>query len=374
MLPQQSRSIQEKLKELTSEEGTPCLSIVIPAAGLSSNPDTRKAYVLELAREAYTQLKIQYPSKARSLIECVDSFIRGVEWNASPFGLGIYASIKVQHIINLPFEVTEKVLINNHFALPELLYAQQLSTPYFLVLLDDKQARVLYGELDQLHQVLHRLIPSEIKTALDRLPGKRTRTAGISPMSVTYTNHARERKDVVFQEIDRVLEEYATETSLIIVCGSKWVAVPFVNRTKHAEQITSVIYDNATEKEESELVTSFWPDLLSCFHEKVGEELEVFEVMRGEGRALPGLATVWAAVMEDQGATLLVERDYTAPAFLARHSERLLYLSPPPIPHIAIPDAVDLLLVHALKKGLKVVITENNRLLTYDHIGLITSW
>jgi hypothetical protein len=373
MLVQDTISIHTMLEELISEEGNLCVSMIIPAAGLPSEPVARKACAMQFASECYSQLRAGHPGKAEPLIECIDTFLQHTEFTASPFALGIYASIHVQHVINLPFTVAEKLVIGNRFGLRELLYARQLAMPYHLVLLDDKQILVLDGALDHLQLVMQRAFPPGVHNSLDRLPGNRTRTAGTSPMNTTFINHERECKDVVFQEIDRALDKHDPESSFIIVCGCKRVAAPFVNHTRHAGQITSVIYDNFTGIKYSELVTFLWPDIESCLEEKLQEELEQFEEMHGEGRALEGLKDVWPAVVEDLGETLLVERDYSTMGYLNKHFTQQLYLYPPPFPFITLPDAVEHLLEGALKKNLKLVLTNNDRLLRYGRIGLVTA-
>ena len=86
-----------------------------------------------------------------------------------------------------------------------------------------------------------------------------------------------------------------------------------------------------------------------------------------------GILSVWDAVTEGRGLTLLLERDYHIQGFLQETSE-ILHLKPPKEPHIVLNDAVNELINRTLEKNGKLILVENGMLRNHQHVGLITRY
>ena len=78
--------------------------------------------------------------------------------------------------------------------------------------------------------------------------------------------------------------------------------------------------------------------------------------------------------MEGRGLKLLVEKDFSIPAYVKNTNDYELYLRPPKEPHKALPNVVNNLIETVLDKNGEVFLVENDILKDYGRIALITRY
>lgn len=99
-----------------------------------------------------------------------------------------------------------------------------------------------------------------------------------------------------------------------------------------------------------------------------------FKEKIGEGRGVMGIREIWKAAKEGNALQLMVEKDFSLPGFLTERNEYNLHLQSIIMPHQVLADAVDDLMEIVLEKKGHVVLLENDALVDYQRIALITRY
>ena len=99
-----------------------------------------------------------------------------------------------------------------------------------------------------------------------------------------------------------------------------------------------------------------------------------FEERRSQGRGVFGLAEVWKAVKERKAMLLLVEKDFSVHGFLQEKDDINLYLNPPRKKYHILPDAVHVLMEAILEQQGSVILMDNDSLIKYQRIALVTRY
>ena len=147
--------VHNQLLSLQKSKGSVCISIILPTHRLS--PDRRVdnlklknsiTAAKQLLQYKYTVYNIQV------LMEAIDEIYDTIDFSHNSDGLGIYISTDVKLAVQFPFMVEEKVMVGDSFEIRDLLYKDNYSVPYLVILLSKNKIRLYKVLLDELEEII----------------------------------------------------------------------------------------------------------------------------------------------------------------------------------------------------------------------------
>lgn len=372
------QNLNEDLKALAAEKGYPCVSLIYPLQDLSADRKSDKLNIEESIKRISQQIKEQYNNKAEELISTLNRLYNEIDWSRNHEGIGLYASDKIGYGTTFPFTVTRKVVVDEHFELSNLLNKAQCTFNYFVLHLDEKQARLFSGSLKEVHEIINTDFPLAYINDYEYMPPSR---------STSFAGNAHEkgfekdkptidkmRYDAYLHKTDELLDQYLKDNKEVILCGVKRSTSAFMNRSSHDKNIIGMINGNYDWINNNDLSAMVWPAINDYIKELSLEEISQFEEKIGEGLFEEGIINVWEAIVDGRGMTLLLEKDYTITGYLSRQSPYRLLLKTPDEPHTILQNACNNLLHMALEKDCNIMLVENGLLRKHQKIALITRY
>ena len=173
-------------------------------------------------------------------------------------------------------------------------------------------------------------------------------------------------------DIDKHLEHYLSpDNSLFVVAEEKNIGY-FREISRHKKNVHGEIhgsYINTSATELGELVWAEVKKYLDSLEENMIRELHEMPT----GRVEAGLVNCWRAVAEGRGLRLLIETDYSRPAYFDADGLTLT-LEEPQNRHTFLVDAVDDLAEKAEQMNTEVRFVQNGKLSDYEQVGLTTRY
>lgn len=369
--------LANELTTMQNGEAQPCISIVVPLPGTSSQG--KKAALLSIEKtiqKAGDFLQNMYPTQAEklqaSLHELLDSFDNNYDPTAE--GAGFYVSPVYSKLILFPFPVREKVQIAETFAIRELLYLEHYAINYLLLHINEKKVQCYKGSLNRLEEIRDHNFPRQFHDDYEYSRPAQSSSyggyAGVKGFERDKTVIAASRLKSFYREADQALTSYLGELPLIIAGPKKDIAC-MQETTRHKKNIIASINGNYTNVTIKELQDRVWPVVKSWIDDK--EHAAILDLIqkKGQHRAVDEIRNVWFAVKEGKAYKLLVEKDYACPAFVDNKTGKV-HLKAPKSDHRIIMDLVDDIMKMVIKEGGEIIFMKNGALDEHGHIALIT--
>jgi len=346
----------------------------------TAHPDKKAALLLikKAIQEADDFLQKMYPKEAASLLESLwalqDEFDRHYDLTAE--GLGLYVSPGYSKLVRFFFPVQKKIDIGNAFAVREILYLEHYAIGYMILHVNEKAASLYRGRVNNLEEINDEVFPRHLHDDYEySKPARASSHSGHASVQGfegdKSTNEAKRLKDF-YRETDQLLSGYLGDQPLIIVGPQKDISM-LQEVSSHQKNIIATINGNYSNVAIKELEDRVWPALRSWIDEKQQSTLLQLIQEEWQQHAVDGMRDVWAAVREGRGYRLIVEKDYTCPAFIDDKTGKL-HLKGTRKPQHIITDAVDEVLRLAIEKGGDIVFVDNGALDDHGHISLITRY
>jgi len=346
-----------------------------------TTPLDKKAALLlseKAIREADEFLQKMYPKEATSLLESLRALLDDFDqhYDLTVEGLGFYVSPGYSRLVKFFFPVQKKVDIGDAFSMRELLYLEHYSTKYMLVHLNEKSFHCYKGRLSSLEEINDGTFPWLFRDNYEY--NQPARAGSYSGQAVVQgvegdksTNEANRLK-TFYREADELLSAHLQDMPLVVVGPEKDIS-RFQEVSAHQKNIVATVKGNYSNVPQKELETRVWPVVRSWIDES--QQSYMLQLMEEEWQhhAVDGMRDVWNAVNEGRGYRLIVEKDYTCPAFIDDKTGKL-HLRSTKKPHQIIIDAVDEVLRLAVEKGGDIVFVNNGTLDNHGHISLITRY
>jgi hypothetical protein len=368
----------EDLLALQNEKGSICVSVILPTHPLSPERRVDRPEAEKAIEKARTLLLHNYPEpEVRPVMQSLQELLEQVDFDHNANGLGLYVSPAIRKMIRFPFNVEERVVVADRFELREVLYRLYYTSPYYVLIINGKGARLFEGSWDELTEISGADFPVAYEEEFSYNPPSRgTSYSGQAHVKSFERDNAvleELRLKDFFRKVDAKLKPYIVgETPLVVLAPEEELAW-FKSISDLEKRIIAGPpgnYDHVSLKLLAGLV---WPVVYAHLQKQTGNLATEFRERIGELRGITGVQDIWQAAREGKGLKLLVEKDYHCPGFVTGDDYRL-YLTPPVTPHKTIADAVDQLIETVLEKNGKVVFTENEALKDYGRIALITRY
>lgn len=365
----------EELDMLRGQKGHTCVSIIVPTHKGQADQKTDELYTAHAVQRAEDLLHLWHPQEATTLIPLVQELFAAVDFSNTQEGLGLFVSDEVQLIVDFPFRVTRKIIVDKKFETHDLFYKVAFSYPYYVLHLEEEKASLYYGVLQHLEEVRDQNFPCLAIDDFDYLhPVKGSSFATHAHLKSFEDDQAelqRARYRTFLANVNDLLNDYLTGGTRLILCGRRPYTAAFLNQSPHDLRVIGMLnddYSKVTIHQLSELVA---PIIEASLQEKMKDEISKLDEMTGQGLAETGFENVRQAITDGRGYKLLVEKDY--PYSDTPYSEK--------IPHVRVEqygnahiDAVEELIDMMLDKRGQVLLVEKDMLKAYGHIALIARY
>ena len=355
---------REDLKQLQSLKSTPALSILLPTHRTS--PDNRQdpIRVKNLVDEATARLSEEFSKRdIEPLLNNLEKIVNEIDYKYALSGLAIYVSHDFAQKYYLPFNVQERVIIDQTFATRDLVYGMNRAQRYWVLLLSESSTRLIAGTAETLEEIIDENFPMQMEGpgANEPLPG------GIGVNTSEYLNEMHRQ---FFRQVDRTLTTYNKEEPLPLIVGGVPRYLSFFNElSQYAQSVKGTLqgnYDKSTLPELSPLVE---PLRKSIIEEQRSDALDRLAVAVNSQRVVSTVGEVWRLAQEGRGQLLLVEKDYHQPGIIGENG--LLELVDSVGGLNVIDDIVDEVIEAVMAKGGDVLFLDNDALSLYQKIALI---
>ena len=370
--------IDEELRLMKHTENDICVSIIVPTPKLSfeRNEDAKEVQVA--IEKAKNELQLKYPKiKIRLLLQSLDELYHNIKFNNNSKGIGLFVSKQTRQFRHFYFDVKERVMISNEFDIRDWLYQIYYLTPYFLLLISEKEAKLFLGQINDLTEIKDRRFPFHYEEGYNY--HKPSRGASFKKQSFVkeFERDKTELQEIhlksFLREVEEALNKYASDGTPIIVCGTVKNIAYFkqINRNK---EIVGKIEGNYSYTSIHELGSLAWKVMKNHLDEEKKRIVEGIHEKSMNGVITTGIYDIWKAVQEGRGLQLIVEKDLSMPGYLLKGNNYDLYLQLPFEKYSILPDVVNTLMELTLKKNGKVVIVDNGELAEFQRIALITRY
>lgn len=346
-----------------------CVSVILP---LEQTLPQRNGNALKV-KEAISQVKQQlistYSKKDTApLMQELDAVSETIELKKPSKGMGIFISSGFNKLVNFPFTVSEKFVIDRSFEIRDLVYASQFQIPYWVVLLNTKKIRIFRGEAESLLEVNDENFPLAYEEQYQFVVHQ-------EPYHVEESKIKKERHRQFLRHFNKLASPYfKTDTFPVILLGVQELQGLFDPIFDHKQRIVLRIAGNFSALTINQLAAKVW-DAMSGYLRTAGDRIvEDIRESMGKRGYLYGIEAAWRVAQEGRADLLVVEKDFKFPAYQDPRSGKPLF-------HISntsgleqTGDAVDDIIEMVLGKKGEVVFLENGKLDDYDHIAVRTRY
>ncbi len=362
-----SQAMETVATNLIGQKEYPAVSIVIPTHPRYPDFKLDRKHMTELLLNVENQLTPRFGKQlAHSIMDKLKRTTDDINYGHLSSGLAIYVSPHHAKVVHLPFEVTEKVIVDDTFEIRDLIYSAKLNMEYLLVMITKNGVRTALGYGNAIVPVTYKGMPDNIAdvTNSHSLPGW------------DYLDtEAYDEKNIhnFIRFIDDVIAREATLSKLpTIVIGDVKLLGYMRSITTKASNIIGYIEGNYEHASSAEIRKKIEPILSKVNEEAEDRSLRILAGAVGTDHYVSGIAQVWRAAEEGRGRLLLVERDYMHPATLSEDGFSLVLDEVVAGSMRHIEDAVDDVIESIIQKGGDIQFVRNGRLDAYERIALVT--
>lgn len=353
------------ISELQAVREYPSVSILLPTYrkapdDLRQNP----VRVKNLVRQTVDRLLTEFPKRdIQPLLEQLDSLTDQIDYDHPQNGLAIFANKNMGRLVYLPFQLQERVVVDETFATRNLVHARNRSKRYRVLTLSQEHARLFTAERDTLTEVTDGVFP--MKPEAD---GVATEWAGDFGVDHSQYNTRQDRQ--FFQHVENSLEKVMAQEPLPLVLAGVDRNIGFFNEvSKYKDQVLGVINGSHDRTGAKDLADLVWPVAREGFLQRRRQMLDQLENSIGAKRYAAGINNCWRMAREGRGDLLLVEEDFQYPAVQDEASQNFMPAEDDTLPN-TISDAVDEIVEEVLAKSGRVVFVESGSLDAHDRIAL----
>lgn len=341
-------------------------SVSILARTHRTSPDNKRdpIQVKNLVNQAKERLLAENERRAIApLLSRIDELVDEIDWPHALDGLAIFASDSLCAVQYLPFEVENRVIIDETFATRDVVHALSRSPRYRVVVLSEKPTRLYEGVRDDLEEVVDHGFPM----VHEGRGGERPLMGGPG------VNVSQQRDDAhrqFFRKVDAGLAAaMAGDPTPLVVVGVTRYHAFFDEVSAHTGKVIASLTGAHDKTPAHELGRMAWPEVDKALKERAQAWIGKVNEAVGANRVSSGLVQVWRAAAEGRGATVVVDANYAQPARLSDDGLDLTLVDDP-TPMDVLDDAVDDVIELVLQKGGEVVFVDGG-LDRHDRIALL---
>lgn len=356
---------RNEILNLQSIKEYPSVSILSPTHRTFPENQQDIIRVRNLIKAAKNRLIKEFGKReSEILIKKLDNVTEEVDYNNALDGLAIFVNKLVSKIFYLPFNVLERVIIDETFATRDLVFTINRSPRYWVLALSEKPTRLFEGFLDSLNEIKNDDFPyvNEEPEEPESLPGGK---------DIKNPKYKSEQSKNFFRNVDNKFNKYFKEEKLPIgLLGVDKNLSFFKEVTSNNDFVITSVSGNYDKLSPHEISKIIWPPIKKKLDEA---RQNIFEKLNNAIRLkkfVSGIDEVWQTAGQGKGETLVVEEDYHVSARVDPGTQHLI-LSDEKDQAGVMDDAVDEVIETVIAKGGKVVFVNNDSLEKYSRIAMI---
>ncbi len=356
------------LEKLVGTHAFPAVTVLLPTQRERPGNAEDRLRLRHLVDRATEVLLREFDRReVAPLVERLSSAAAAVDFSHPGSGLAILATVDESHVFALPFTLPERVVVNERYAVRDLLIGAQRMPRYRVLVLSAKKCRLLEGSGAHLSEVRPGTFPIEIEP-----PREEDTPHKDLPI---HESQREEAYRFVFRAVDRALDEIdAADPLPVVLVGVERDLSFFREVTRHGRSIVGQVTGNHVAGTPAELGGLVAPAIDA--HTESLESAAVSELVEvlGTGRAANGIDDVFAPAREGRGRRLVVEEDCRYPARISDgHPVPVgaAEASAVGVEGTDVVDAVEIVVDAVLGAGGEVVFVPSGALTEYGAIGLL---
>ena len=349
---------------LQSIRGYPALSLMLPTHRTA--PDNRQdpIRVKNLMTEAANRLLSEFSKReVDPILTRLDAIADEINYQHTLDGLAIFVNNDFARKFYLPFEIRQRVIIDETFATRDLVMAMNRAQRYWVLALSEKPTRLFEGARDALVEVENEDFPMTYTG-----PGVSSPMPGGA--GVNKSAYRDERHRQFFRQIDEAFGKLVKDDPLPLVIVGVVDYLAFFNEvSSHRNLIAAEVQGNHDKTAPHDLAALVWPEIKETMHARRHEILDDLNAAVGARRSVSGVGECWRKAQEGRVDTLVVEEDFHKAARLGENNTVI----PADDPSAAdtIDDIVDELVEAVMEKGGRVVFVDNGTLDLHQRVAAI---
>jgi len=350
-----------ELKRLRSSRGTPCVSVLFPTHVGAPGSQEDHIRMRNLLDEARRRLATEAPKpEARKIMERLEKLASEVRSEATHRGLGLFANPEIALKLDLPFTVSERVVVDETFATRDLVSILNRSPRYWVLVLAEKGTRLLRGTGETVSEPTIPGFPMIL--AREEAPKRKA----MAPP-------ADRKKDEILLHFLQKVEKRVTEISKVephplVLVGVERHLGHFREVAGNRAEVLATVEGSHAKTPAAKLAKLVWPQVEAGLRERTGRALGDLERAVHARKYASGVVETWRAASEGRVAELVVEEAYRQPARMV--GGVLTVVENPEGPGV-IDDAVDEVIEATLDKGGRVVFVGKGSLRAHQGIAAI---
>lgn len=361
------------LTKLKNNKAKPCVSVIIPKPGTSANSTVDKLEVKKALRKAKELVLTKYGDDAQGaeLINRLMELSETIDYSHINEGLGFFVSPKVSCLIEFPFLVKERVIINNNFEIRDVLYLEETMINYYVLLVNEKEIKLFKGCGDTLYMIKDENFPMKLVDDYEY-----THTSLGSSHGYALKSSEKDKSIVKEQRFmanikhaDQKLPAYILENIPLIISGDSKDLGYFKKVSVHNHHVAGKIAGNYVHENVQTLGRFSFEKIKEFLKSEEEKMLERLNDSIGKKLAATGIIDVWKAAKEGKGLILLVEKDFSLPVTAGKETPSFFSAEFGELKMND--DAIDDIVETVIEKKGKVVIFENGKLDRFDGIAMI---
>ena len=348
------------LNELRKFRGTPVISILAPTHRHAPENQADPILVKNLVSEAKAKLlELQDKREAATTLENIDKAVSGIDWENLLDGVAIYANHKGHWAYDLPFSPQPAAIVEDTFAVRELVKALNRNFRYRVLALSESPTRLFLGDRERL---------VEIRTGF---PLVHDGPGGKEGLPTDYGQRTSEIRDEnhrqFFRKVEHALKEVVKDdpAPLFITGVDRYIS--FWSEVAPQFKPAAVINGSFDYMKPAELATHVWPIAEKYFTNQKASLLEKIERAIAAHHFAGGISEVFEAANQGRVDLLIAPEDAMISAWV--NSEKTQVSQPGD--GVEIPDIVDETVERVLDAGGSILFLPASDLEKYGQIAAI---
>jgi hypothetical protein len=352
---------KQKLSQIQTIRKYPSVSILLGLHTAAAESQQNNLILKNLIKEAEDRLLQEFPKRQ---VEKIIARLHAVQEQLNNKlhyqpGLAIFINEDDEFIINLPFAIKSRVIIDHTFATRDLIMGVNRSIKYYVMPLSAKEVRLFTA---------YRNILSEIKEG--GFPFHLTLEVEDNQRGVTLDKENQIKE--FYNGVDKAFNQIYNQQpyGLVLVGAGKNLSY-YKEIADNKKVIVSTIEGNHDHTNLHELGQITWNSVKDVLSQQRNAILSELKAAVEAQKYVSGIEQVWRLAKEGRGRLLLAEEDYrVAGKIVGTNENQTLEISNDPTGPGLINDLVDEVAEMVMLAGGEVVFVDNGKLAEHQGIAL----
>ncbi len=341
----------------------PCVSLYLPFEPKMSLTTELEYQLKRAVAKIEKELLAGYTAQnVAEIMIRLRTLVAGLDFNTHKKSIAIFVSASVEKVYYLDMLLEEKLIIDDSFAIRDLVYSKKETLQYLVLVLSSKQSRIYFGNDRQLTRIVSD-IPEHMAAYRNDIPSR-----------VSNFSDPAKRKEVM---LDKFLHHIDEGLSLLIkaypfplfVMGTTRIIGHFKKLSHNKQHVSAYLKGSYGGANEKELYALLKPLLSGWKKIKEKDLLKNIDAAMGAGKLAFGIEEVWKEAVHKRGRLLIVEKNFLCSAMKGNKRDKIYKCDPGT--RADIKDAVDDVIEKVLVNGGDVEFIDEGVLTNFEHIALI---